>query len=58
MVLRLTGIYPSYEHNAFEKTQHLLDVLESIKPEDSWKASEQPALLYISPLKMMYGIKK
>jgi len=45
MVLRLTGIYPSYEHNVFEKTQHLLDLLESIKSEDSWKASVQLALL-------------
>jgi len=44
-VLRLKGIYPSYGHNVFEKTQLLLDVLESIKSEGSWKTSEQLALL-------------
>lgn len=44
-VLRLKEIYPSYGHNVFEKTRYLLDVLESIKSEGSWKASEQLALL-------------
>lgn len=43
--LRLAGFKASWNHSVFKKTSSLLETLESIKLEDSWKVSEQLALL-------------
>lgn len=39
------GFKASWGYNVFKKSNSLLETLESIKSEDSWKASEQLALL-------------
>lgn len=43
--LRLASFKPCWGHNVFKRTSTLLKTLESIKSEDTWKASEQLALL-------------
>lgn len=43
--LRVVDLKPNWGHNVFKKTSSLQETLESIKSEDSWKASEQLALL-------------
>jgi hypothetical protein len=43
--LLVAGFKPSWGHNIFKKSRSLLEILESIKSEDTWKASEQLALL-------------